>query len=206
MSDTSLISDLANVDWGVAVNTYGNDHATLIGLLVRWWISGHTGRYWAVEGGPSFRHHKRGTPGGGQCDALLCKDETAVGIVEVEGTRGEYTIKKVGDFFGSDYEDLGYLEFAIILVYAYTPVKQGDKRDFLPCATPEVLTAIRSVSAKYPAKDVVLITLEKTYSRPPPGIRRRNEYYCGTPSEIRGVLFRGGQESESQVYYSQSKG
>ena len=205
MTVPSLISDLATVDWAVAVNTYGNDHSTLIGLLVRWWISGHSGHYWAVEGGPSFGHHKRGTPGGGQCDAVLCRDEAAVGIVEVEGTRPVYTIEKVGKFFGSDYADLRPLEFAIILVYAYVPVGRGDKRGFLPCATPEVLAAVRNVSAKYPTKDVVLITLEKTYSRPPPGIRHRTEFYWGTPSAIRGVLFRGGQESESQEYYSQRK-
>jgi len=205
MSDKSLISDLASVDWAVAVNTYGNDHSTLIGFLVRWWISGHKGRYWAVESGPSFGYHKRGTKGGGQCDAVLCRDEAAVGIVEVEGTRPVYTIEKVGKFFGSDYEDFRSLEFAIILIYAYMPVGQGDKRGFVPCATPEVLTAVRNVSAKYPTKDLVMITLEKTYSHPPPGIRCRTEYYWGTPSHIRGVLFRGGQEAESQVYYSQSK-
>jgi hypothetical protein len=201
-----LISDLATVDWGVAANTYGNDHSTLIGLLVKWWISGRTGYNWAVEGGPSFGRHRRGTSGGGQCDAVLCRDEAAVGIVEVEGTRPVYTIEKVGKFFGSDYEDLHSLEFAIILVYAYMPKGRGDKRCFLSCATPEVLEAIRIVSAKYPRKDVVLITLEKTYSRPTSGIRCRTEWYRGTPCTIRGFLFRGGQESESQVYYSRGKG
>lgn len=202
----SLISDLATVDWGVAVNTYGNDHSTLIGLLVKWWICGRTGHYWAVEGGPSFGRHTRGTSGGGQCDAVLCKDEAAVGVVEVEGTRPVYTIEKVGKFFGSDYEDLHSLEFAIILVYAYAPIGRGDKRHFEQCATAKVLDAIRIVSAKYPTKDVVLITLEKTYSRPPAGIRCRTEYYCGAPDTIRGFLFRAGHESESQVYYSRGKG
>jgi len=194
------------VDWWVALNTYGSDHSTLIGLLVKWWICGRTGHHWAVEGGPSFGPHRRGTAGGGQCDAVLCRDEAAVGIVEVEGTRPVYTIEKVGKFFGSDYADLNSLEFAIILIYSCMLKGRGDKRCFLPCAPREVLEAIRIVSAKYPTKDVVLITLDKTYSRPAPGIRCRTEYYWGTPRRIRGYLFRGGQESESQVYCSKDKG
>jgi len=206
MTKRSLISDLATVDWRVAVNTYGNDHSTLIGLLVKWWISGCNGCYWAVEGGPSFGRHKRGTPGGGQCDAVLCRDEAAVGIVEVEGTRPVYTIEKVGKFFGSDYEDLRSLEFAIILVYAYSPIGRGDNRGFVPCAKPCVLQAVRGVSAAYPTKSVVLITLDKTYARYRSGIRSRTEFYWGTPCSIRGFLFRSGKEAESQVYYSRDKG
>jgi hypothetical protein len=204
--ETTLLSDLATVDWGVAARTYGNAHSTFIGLLVRWWISGHAGNYWALDGGPSFGRHKRGTGGGGQCDAVLCRDGAAVGIVEVEGTRPVYTVEKVGKFFGSACEDLHSLEFAIILLYAYSLIGRGEKRDFVECATPEVLQAIQSVSRKYPTKPMVLITLEKTYSRPTSGIRRRTEYYWGAPCTIRGFLFREGQERGSQVYYSRGKG
>ena len=76
----SLLKSLANVRWDVAGRTYGNDHATLIGLIIHWWISLSRKDHWALEGGPSFGYRKRGTGRGGKCDAILCNQEAAVGV------------------------------------------------------------------------------------------------------------------------------
>ncbi len=35
----NMLECLRNVRWDTVANTYGSSHATLIGLLVDWWIS-----------------------------------------------------------------------------------------------------------------------------------------------------------------------
>jgi len=35
----NMLECLRNVRWDTVANTYGSSHATLIGLLVAWWIS-----------------------------------------------------------------------------------------------------------------------------------------------------------------------
>src|SRR2546426_891029 len=115
---SSLLDDLAAVRWDVASRTFGSDHATLVGLLVEWWVSGAPKIRWALESGPSFGYVEGGA-GRGQCDALLCERDLALGLVEVEGYRRVYTAEKIGKFFGSSDRDLSALAFAILLVYAY---------------------------------------------------------------------------------------
>src|SRR3954468_15401679 len=96
------VDDFESVRWHVARRAYGNAHATLIGLLVDWWVSRDKNRNRVLEGGPSFNPPGTGLVGRGQCDAILCADSKAVGVLEVEGaSRQEYTARKLGAFFAS---------------------------------------------------------------------------------------------------------
>jgi hypothetical protein len=70
MLSTQIFSQLDKVRWHIAEKTFGNDHSTLIGLLVDWWISMSPKTHFALEGGPAIgagpQEHR------GQCDALFC--------------------------------------------------------------------------------------------------------------------------------------
>ena len=53
-----FLERLAKVPWLVAARTFGNDHATLLGLLVHWWIAEQPNTHTALEGGPGFGYHE----------------------------------------------------------------------------------------------------------------------------------------------------
>ena len=196
----SLLDGLAAVRWSVASRTYGSDHATLIGLLVDWWISAQPNERWALESGPSYGHVKGGK-GRGQCDALLCDGSGAVGLVEIEAYRGAYTARKIGKFFASRDPDLAALRFAILLLYAGSPVGHGTGRIFRPASDPSTIEAVERVSESIAKKPIILITVDKLFERELTGIRARNDYYRGTPSAIKAVRYLDGKRDGERTYF-----
>lgn len=199
--DTGLLDSLKSAQWSTAGRTFGNSHATLIGLLVQWWIALEPTAHYVLESGPSFAYHRKGI-GGGLCDAVFCEGPDAVGILEVEGTRGIYTVQKLEKFFASPMEDLDGLQFAILLLYAYQPVGRGQARTLAPTHTAEIVQEVLRVSSAFPEISIAMITLDKHFERRPLGIRARNEYYWGKVSVINGFLYKHGQEQTSAVLYT----
>ena len=195
-----IFENLNSIDWQTVARTYGNDHSTLIGLIIQWWINILPERNWALEGGPSFGYTRRGKNDGGQCDAILCSDDDALGILEVEGTRLESTIIKLGNFFEARRVEFESLIFAIVLLYAYGPIGRGENRHIPLVATPQIFKTISQVSRKYQTKTLIIITLDKQYERQPNGIRKLSDYYYGNPSEIRCFLYRGGRRIREKVF------
>ena len=200
MFDTDIIlQSLQKVRWHVAKKTFGSDHATLIGLLVDWWISECQETNWALESGPSNGYSAVGTRG--QCDALLCQENAPVGVLEVEGSRKEETAKKIGTFFAAENKVFETLQFGILVFYSYEPSGKGDMRKFDEACPPEASDVVRKVSRKYPQKPIVVISVEKTFSRISEGIRSTTEYYKGTPSVIAAECFTGGDVISKKEYY-----
>ena len=190
-SPTALLDALREARWDVAFRVYGNSHATLIGLLVDWWISARPGLRWALEGGPSHSYTPRGI-GGGICDAILGEGESSLGVVEVEGTRLKSTIEKMGKFLTSTLTDLQTLTFGIFLAYAYEPVGRGEVRTIAPLPLNTLVEHAITATRGVPDKQVAILTLDKQWSRVRSGPRARNEYYMGTPALVRGALISNG--------------
>jgi hypothetical protein len=195
----SLLAELQSARWFVAGRTIGNDHATLIGLLVDWWVSLAPRDHWVLEGGPGNGYSRRGARG--QCDALLCSGAQAFGVLEVEGSRYDYTVKKVGSFFAARIPDYRSLRFAVLVLYTYEPVGRGGGRRLPPAVTPDTLRVVRQVSAAYPDHELALVSVDKRYVRHAEGLRSRNEYYFGEPARIVGHLFKRGEQIETAVFY-----
>ena len=78
----ALLESLTAAQWSTAVRTYGSSHSTLIGLLAAWWIALSPTEHSVLDGAPSH-----GSGNAGWCDLMLCADDVAVGVVEVEGTK-----------------------------------------------------------------------------------------------------------------------
>jgi hypothetical protein len=192
-----LLNDLGTMLWGSAVRTYGNAHSSLIGLFVHWWISALPGRRWALESGPSSGYTNAEQKVAGRCDALFGEDQSAVGLLEVEGSRHEYTARKLGHFFEAAYAELRSLEFAIFVAYRWP----GSGRRYPPPLDEPTRRALRDVSTAYPKKQIVVITVDKRYERGGIPIRARRDYFCGTPHEIRGVLFQNGSRIGERIYH-----
>ena len=200
-----ILRDLQTARWDVAGKTFGNNHATLIGLLVDWWISLSPATHTALESGPSNGYSRKGMRG--QCDALLCNNELPVGVLEVEGSRYLYTAKKIGYFFAARYQELESLQFGILVLYTYEPDGIGKDRN-LPLTEndAETLEEVRSITEDYRDKTVVVICIDKKYNRQLIGIRaeKGNGYYFGEPFKIQGFLFRNGRKLKSKTFWEKA--
>jgi len=104
---------LKRVRWQTACLTYGNAHATLIGLVVDWWITQSPTKRRVLESGPTWGYHEKGV-GSTHCDAVLLEEDEPVGILEVEGTRPDFALSKFGDFFGE--RDFASTTFGLMVV------------------------------------------------------------------------------------------
>ncbi len=186
LSGKEILYGLNAARWDTALRTYGNNHSTLIGLLVDWWIAGNPERRWALEGGPTNGYEDPGIRG--QCDALFCCDNSPLGILEVEGTRYQLTARKLGTFFDGRHKDIQPIRFGILLLYTYNVVGIGTQRAFPSAIVPEAFEEVRHIIVCHPTKPVIIISLDKTFQRIREGIRAQNEYYQGEPSRIQGFL------------------
>jgi hypothetical protein len=195
-----ILKSLKKVHWDTAVRTYGNNHSTLIGLLVDWWLS-LSAKNRVLEGGPTNGYHQKGARG--QCDALLCEGDNPIGVLEVEGTRHETTIKKVGKFFNAKRQEFRTVSFGIILFYAYEPVGTGRMRTFFKPFNSNAKKIVLSVSKEHPEKSIVVISLEKKYQQRHEGVRSWNPYYKGEAEKIYGSVFINGKEIFKLSFYEQ---
>ncbi len=199
---TNLLGSLQHVRWQTAFRTFGNDHATLIGLLVDWWISGDPAQRWALEGGPSFGFRPRTEQGNGQCDAAFGEGTQNAGILEVEGTRHAWTIEKIGRFFAAEYPEFATLRFGIFLAYAYGAVGTGPGRAIPPFPLDEFVAHAKSVTAARPGRQLAVLALDKLREPQPGGSPRfRSEFYWGRPLRVTGALVVDGQEIGRRILY-----
>lgn len=206
LSIKKICDSLKDVRWHVAAATYGSNHATLIGLLVDWWISLDTERHGALDGGPSHGCHKKG-----MCDALFLNTDNPdthmkpIGLLEVEGSYGQETADKIGRFFKPGYQDLNSLEFAILLLYEGMPItnkEDGKKeKDFIFPKEKETIKRVQEVSANNPEKSIIVMILEKAYRKQKEGIRSRSEYYFGEMEKVEGYLYKNGKEKHLGVLW-----
>ena len=193
-----LLDDLHRVDWETGIRIYGNHHSTLIGLLTQWWVQSSPDRHSAVEAGPTNGYRETGKRG--QCDAMFCLDESPIGVLEVEGTRLIETARKIGYFFDARYPELSTLEFAILLVYAYEPTGIGTNRNFLPAVSVNLSEVVAEITRTHSTKSILLLGLNKQFERCHNGIRSKNEYYMGTPTEISGQCWQAGKIVASRQF------
>ena len=196
------LQNFKKIPWGIAAMIYGNNHAYLVGLLTHWWILTSPQTRWALESGPSFTCHKQNKKGGLFCDALLCDKNQVLGVLEVEGTRGQYAADKIGIFFGAEPEYYKNLSFGILVLYAYNPKGRGVNRGYPSAKNKETTQTIERVSKTYPNKVIVVVTIDKFFSRQKIGsVRARSEYYTGELSKATGFLYKKGRETDSLIFY-----
>jgi hypothetical protein len=180
LSGTEILKSLSMAKWDTAFRTYGNNHSTLIGLIVDWWINVNPKQTWALEAGPSYS------------DAVLCLNENLVGVLEVEGSRYKVAITKIETFFEDKKTKIGPLSFGILLFY-HAPLGVITDSDFPSPYQLEFVEDIKKVSMHHTNKPIILITLEKKYDRTAKGIRA-NRYYRAEPYEIGLRLYEAGSE------------
>ncbi len=166
-----------------AAEAQHNDHATLIGLIVSWW-NRRADNSWAVETGPSI-----GTVQGNQwgaCDALLCDSSGPAVVLEVEGSKFDYTLEKIGKCLVAPLEDLTSIRAGILIAYGYEPKGQGGGRIVPLLPVKKFLNFGIKLTRPLKNKKLIIITVDKKYEGDAEGIRRRNDYYRCAVSSIKG--------------------
>jgi hypothetical protein len=202
-SSPEFLDALHSVRWQTVLRTYGNDHSTLIGLLVDWWVR-LSPKNFALESGPSFGHLPKGK-GRGNCDAIFGENNHAVGVLEVEGPtveRWKWCVEKIKRFFGAERDVFKSLGFAILLTYPYQPRGRGDERKVEPIDREKILSLVKPISKQYPNKGIVVITIDKLFDRGHGGIRALNDYSKCTPKAIWGALLVGGKVVKKRDFVS----
>jgi hypothetical protein len=193
-----LLTSLEGVRWDVAFRTFGNSHATLIGLLVDWWISNAPKQRdrWVLEGAPSYGPWVAGDAG--LCDAVLVEDGASRGVIEVEGTYHESTVKKIGKYFSSSFMDLQGLEFGVFLGYTYNRK---------PLILDKLIEYGAIVSSIHPGKQLAILVLDKQWEPQKAGPRAPRKagdetYYSARPIKVRGALIYDGKLlAEERILY-----
>jgi len=189
----SLLDSLAGARWHVAGQTFGNCHATLIGIVVDWWVSDRRNGHFALEGAPKANPQLQRTRSVGVCDALLCGACGPEGVVEVEGTRKDWAVEKVEQYLNDSNADLATLAFGLLVYYSTQPRGSGANRA-VPSATDEsILALVAKASSKHRDKVFLVVAAEKNYEPDAPGIRIRSPYYQSRLSRVHGWAYMNGQ-------------
>jgi hypothetical protein len=191
-----IFESLAAARWEVPRRTYGSSHATLIGILVDWWISLDLESHTVFDGAPS---HGKGNVGQG--DALFCRGQKPIGVLEAEGTTPVVKLTSIVKYFETSRPELQSVSFGVLLLYSYEARGSGASRQYRPAADSAILELARKATEEHPTQAIIVITIDKQFMRFIEGVRSLSEYYSGTTSKVTGILFRAGVEVRRQTYF-----
>jgi hypothetical protein len=192
----SLLESLGRVRWDVAHRTYGSGHSTLVGLLADWWVRISPTRHSVLDAAPSC-----GKGSARQADALFCKDDRPVGVLQLEGSGSPAGIRTLSLYLKSKKTELRTVQFGILLQAADEPAGRGQERRFPAAESPKVMAEVRKMSAKHPETAIVVVTIDREFTRFTDGIRSCSEDYSGTTNKVTGILFHGGAEVRRLPYF-----
>jgi hypothetical protein len=191
---------LRNADWMAASSVYGNAHASLIGLVVRWW----TGPEWthtthtALEAAPSFQRNK-GPTGAQRCDSVLLEDSSPAWILEVEGGKHVPCLGKMCGYFES--KDFGCVRGGILLAYTFAPAGKQGHKEFPPPPTNDLIEHARDITSRYRSKIIALVSVVKKYEEVQ-GVRALSVYYSGRVERVEGWQVKDGECDGPVTYWS----
>lgn len=204
---STLLEDLATVDWVTAANTYGNNHSTLIGLIVQWWIKKNPASRQVLEGAPSVKYKNpvKNENVYGYADAMLCEDKIPLAVIEVEGTSFRKTAAKIGGYFAApQYQTL---QFGILLLYVTGATGKGIEKKFQSANNAEALAEVKEVTKSHPGKPLVVITFDKELLLedkellPKSKESSLNKFFGGKPKTITGYLYLNEDEPKQLTYF-----
>lgn len=140
--------------------------------------------HWVLESGLPCEGQKR-------CDAILVEDKVAKGIVEVEGSRYQSTIEKIGKYFESSDAKYPGLQFGIFLAYGY-----GCRPETWEQRMNKFVEWGKSTEAfreEGTGKQLVILALDKSCEQKKLDSQKLGEY-CRTPHQVRGTIIQDGKE------------
>jgi hypothetical protein len=191
----SLYQSLHFANWGVAARTFGSSHATLIGLLVEWWLR-QDPTHTALDGAPSH-----GTENAGWCDVMFLHGGMPAGVLEVEGTKPFEKLRTIERYFASRREELGSIQFGLLMLYSYSPRGRGSERTYPPAETPAIYSEALRLSSAHRQKPLILIALDKVIDEHGCSIRSTSPYYAGRTHTVTAAFLRGGVEEQRDTLF-----
>jgi len=113
-----LLKNLEHINWNIAARTYGNNDATLVGLIIEWWNSMRED-HWAMDGAPGCYEG----PNSIHCDTILFEGGNTFITVEVEGTNPLNKLKTLEGYFKPTREGLKPPKIAMLLLSRFCHIK-----------------------------------------------------------------------------------
>jgi hypothetical protein len=193
-----LIDELSKVCWSTAFKTRGNDHATLIGLIVAWWVQNGS-RYYALESAPTVGELRNGSKDGHACDAILVQNNISKCLLEVEGTRYTETLWKMQKYFTSAQKDLETLMSGIFVGYATKASGRGEKREVTPLPWELWIKIANEISRNCDDKEIIIVGIEKKWEPTTKGPFARSPYYQCAPYQVWAVSVRGNTTTPKRI-------
>ena len=157
------------LDNNLLESVYGNCHSTLIGFFVNWWLQNNKENHFVLEGPPQLKNtseiFKKAVKNlikseaknpRCSCDALFTEGNVVKGLLEVEGTKYAYIIKKVAEYFRQIDDFYKSLEFAIVVFYPTTL-----KNTFFKKQKHEMKNALKEIKELLEDKTLYLIDIKK---------------------------------------------
>ncbi len=194
----SLLTELAHIDWQTIFRTYGNSHSTLIGLLVQWWIASGQNR-WVLEGAPQIGLLPDGTLNRSACDAVFGENLFVQGLLEVEGTRYDETIRKIAKYFQSVDPIYKRLTFAIMLAYPTKPQGRGKKKSVPSVPIDSLNKVAQKICDTTRAQEILLLGIEKQWMPQYKGPLVQSDYYQCIPTEVWALSIQANDISPKTV-------
>ena len=197
-----ILESLRCLDWDVLSHTYGNSHASLVGLVGSWWLRQDGSACRSVaDGSPGFPDGTGGRPK--HPDLLLCEDEQVVGLVECEGTHYCKTIGKLLGILGQRHCVLRSVRFVLLVLYATQGRTRKKKRKWRvrDCQMPAIDALCRKLSGSLPVI-VASVGKKRLHEKLPP-FRDMTDYHKGDLTEVTGRLWLGGRlEASTKLWKS----
>lgn len=150
--DGRRFANLPDARWTVARRTHGNDAASLMRVVLDWWVSASNAR-WSVESGGTLR--PKGIAG---CDALLGEHAATVGALEVQGTRHEAALDRLAAAFDRDDAWASHLEFGLLV---------GFERQVGPTRFEAWERHAAALTADLGGKSLAVVAVEKAWRSAP---------------------------------------
>ncbi|MFH0978969.1 MAG: hypothetical protein V1837_06755 [Candidatus Woesearchaeota archaeon] len=206
MNQTELTGDsFRNVRWDTLTSTYGSFHATLIGLIVEWWV--HLDKEnSAFDEGPAATMNPNGK-NSKRVDLLLCRNKVPYAVVEIEGSDWENKLSTFEQFFGQQKDKYSFesIQVGIFILYPAS-MQQGRPRKGLKVFDQIFMSLFQEkVAGLLKNKRLFVITVDESlynYSKirsPWDKLRQKNDYYSYDMSRVRLFAFNGDTRPEMEI-------
>lgn len=192
---SSLLEDLAKVPWAALSKVYGNAHASMIGLITRWWIDLDQSAHWILDGAPAYQGNK------GKADALFGDESGPVGVLEVEGNDYQAKAVTIRRYFESTRPELKGIWFGLLVLYSYDVTGAGAKRHFVSAEDTATLRLAADITKVCQGTELVVVTIGKLYHHEVGGIRATIDYFSGSADKVQAISFVSGKVKGQATYF-----
>lgn len=198
-----LLERLSYVNWNTTARTYGNNNASLIGLIAEWWNS-MSENHWTMDEAPGCYDKQNSKQKQTRCDLILFNDTEPVIAVEVEGTSPLEKLKTLEGYLKPTRKGLDPSRIAMLFLFDSSGSQRKSHDD------KAVIMGIQELTRTYPERMAMFIRLYKCRESKGEihpvrvGTKYNDSVYNLKQTKVSGALYHNGVEVSSSVFWPES--